>query len=70
MGREATEVQAVETEEGAMKLGDLVWADDEPNPGVIVDIDTYSGESVPWIGVLVGDGEIHWYRPRGLRKIQ
>lgn len=53
-----------------MKLGDLVWADDEPNPGVIVDIDTYSGESVPWIGVLVGDGEIHWYRPRGLRKIQ
>ena len=60
------------TEEGAMKLGDLVWARsgrDWSSLGIVVNVE-YAGESVPWFGVLLEDGDIHWFRPRGLRKIQ
>lgn len=60
------------TEEGAVKLGDLVWASSARDwwaPGIVVNVD-YAGESVPWFGVLLEDGDIHWFRPRGLRKIQ
>lgn len=55
-----------------MKLGDLVWASSARDwwaPGIVVNVD-YAGESVPWFGVLLEDGDIHWFRPRGLRKIQ
>ena len=55
-----------------MKLGDLVWASsgrDGSTLGIVVNVD-YAGESVPWFGVLLEDGDIHWFRPRGLRKIQ
>ena len=60
------------TEEGAVKLGDLVWANSARGVymlGIVVNVD-YAGESVPWFGVLLEDGDVHWYRPRGLRKIQ
>lgn len=62
------------SEEGAVKLGDLVRVVDDSRRdrrtlGIVVNVD-YAGESVPWFGVLVEDGDIHWFRPRGLRKIQ
>jgi len=56
-----------------VKLGDLVWVRsgrDGSLLGIVVNVDTYAAGSVPWIGVLIGDGEIHWCRHRGLRKIQ
>ena len=55
-----------------MKLGDLVWASSARTGymlGIVVNVD-YAGESVPWFGVLVEDGDVHWFRPRGLSKIQ
>ena len=51
------------------KLGDLVWTDEEPSPCVVVGVEPNSGDSVPWFGVLIESGEIHWYRPTALRPV-